>query len=88
MSELESFVDNYYERFVQALQEFDRAPLAGICEILERVRDDGGTVWVAGNGGSAAIADHAVCDTTKGSYVDGARPLRSVSLSGTPWNAC
>ena len=60
MSDFESFVDNYYERFVQALQEFDGAPLAGICEILERVRDDGGTVWVAGNGGSAAIADHAV----------------------------
>ena len=81
MSEFENFVDHYYERFVQVLQEFDRAPLAGICEILERVRDDGGTVWVAGNGGSAAIADHAICDTTKGSYVDGARPLRSVSLS-------
>ena len=81
MSEFESFVDDYYERFVKVLQEFDRAPLAAICDVLERVRDDGGTVWVAGNGGSAAIADHVVCDVTKETYVDGASPLRSVSLS-------
>ena len=81
MSEFESFVDDYYQHFVQVLQEFDRAPLAAICDVLERVRDDGGTVWVAGNGGSAAIADHAVCDVTKGTYADGASPLRSVSLS-------
>jgi D-sedoheptulose 7-phosphate isomerase len=81
MSEFESFVDDYYERFVQALREFDRAPLTPICETLERVRDAGGTVWVAGNGGSAAIADHTVCDTTKGTHVDGVSPLHSVSLS-------
>ena len=55
--------------------------MVGVCETLERVRDAEGTVWVAGNGGSAAIADHTVCDTTKGTHVDGDRPLRSVSLS-------
>ncbi len=81
MSEFERFVDDYYARFVQALQEFDRGPLTQICEILERVRDAGGTVWVAGNGGSAAIADHTACDATKGTHVDGVSPLRSVSLS-------
>jgi D-sedoheptulose 7-phosphate isomerase len=81
VSEFENFVDDYYERFVQALREFDRTPLTPICETLERVRDAGGTVWVAGNGGSAAIADHTVCDTTKGTHVDGVSPLRSVSLS-------
>ena len=81
MSDFQHFVDDYYRRFVDALQVFDRAPLEGICEVLERVRDEGGTVWVAGNGGSAAIADHTVCDTTKGTHVDGVAPLHSVSLS-------
>ena len=81
MRDFESFVDDYYERFVKVLREFDRSPMVGICEVLERVGDEGGTLWVAGNGGSAAIADHTVCDVTKGTYVDGASPLRSVSLS-------
>lgn len=81
MSEFESFVDDYYDRFVAALQDFDRTPMVAIFETLERVHAAGGTVWVAGNGGSAAIADHTVCDVTKGSHVEGTTPLRSVSLS-------
>lgn len=81
MSEFSKFVDGYYRRFVGALEEFDRGPLPRICEVFERVRREGGTVWVAGNGGSAAIADHTVCDTTKGTHVDRVPPLHSVSLS-------
>jgi len=81
MRDFEKFVDGYYERFVGALQKFDRGSLPRICEVLERVRSRGGTVWVAGNGGSAAIADHTVCDTTKGTHVEGVSPLHSVSLS-------
>jgi len=81
MSDFTDFVDNYYRRFVEVLQTFDRAPMRGILETLERVQASGGTIWVAGNGGSAAIADHTVCDATKGTYVDGRPPLRTVSLS-------
>ena len=81
MSDFSDFVDNYYRRFVEVLQTFDRAPLQGVLETLERVQASGGTIWVAGNGGSAAIADHTACDATKGTYLPGQRPLRSISLS-------
>jgi D-sedoheptulose 7-phosphate isomerase len=81
MSDFMDFVDNYYRRFVEVLQSFDRAPMRGVLETLERVQASGGTIWVAGNGGSAAIADHTVCDATKGTYVDGRPPLRTVSLT-------
>ena len=81
MSDFTDFVDDYYRRFVEVLQTFDRAPMRGVLETLERVQASGGTIWVAGNGGSAAIADHTVCDATKGTYVDGRPPLRTVSLS-------
>ena len=40
-----------------------------------------GTLWMAGNGGSAAIADHSVCDISKGTYAEGRKPLRAVSLA-------
>jgi phosphoheptose isomerase len=81
MSDFGKFVDGYYRRFVDALESFERDSLPRICEIFEAVRSQGGTVWVAGNGGSAAIADHTVCDSTKGTHVEGAPPLHSVSLS-------
>ncbi len=81
MSDFSDFVDDYYRRFVEVLQTFDRAPMQRVLETLERVQASGGTVWIAGNGGSAAIADHTVCDTTKGTFVDGQPPLRTVSLN-------
>lgn len=81
MSDFTDFVDDYYRRFADVLATFDRAPMQGVLEVLEGVRDSGGTVWVAGNGGSAAIADHTVCDATKGTHVDGQPPLRTISLN-------
>jgi phosphoheptose isomerase len=81
MTDFTDFVDDYYRRFTQILETFDRAPMEGVLAALDRVRDSGGTVWVAGNGGSAAIADHTVCDATKGTYVEGQSPLRTISLN-------
>ena len=81
MTDFADFVDDYYRRFTEVLETFDRAPMVGVLKTLERVRDNGGTVWVAGNGGSAAIADHTVCDATKGTHVDGQPALRTISLN-------
>jgi len=81
MSDFSDFVDDYYQRFVEVLQSFDRAPMQGVLDVLHRVQSSGRTVWVAGNGGSAAIADHTVCDATKGTFVAGQPPLRTVSLN-------
>jgi D-sedoheptulose 7-phosphate isomerase len=84
MADFRDFVDDYYRRFAEVLAAFDRAPMEGVLEVLQRTRDNGGTVWVAGNGGSAAIADHSVCDATKGTHVEGQPPLRTISLSSNP----
>jgi len=81
MSEFRRFVDDYYARFVAAIEAFDRAALEGVLGVFEGVARSGGTLWVAGNGGSASISDHTVCDTTKGTWVEGQPPLRSVSPS-------
>jgi len=81
MHEFRAFVDDYYKRFAEILASFDKAPLERVLEIFEDVSAAKGTLWVAGNGGSAAISDHTVCDTSKGTYVEGHEPIRSVSLS-------
>ncbi len=78
--EFRAFIEDYYRRFVEVLQAFEREPLEGVLDVFERVRDQGGTLWVAGNGGSAAISDHLICDTTKWTYLEGLPPVRSVSL--------
>jgi len=81
MSEFNSFVDDYYRRWARILESFDKAPMDGILDVFLQVAQNGSTLWVAGNGGSAAISDHAVCDTSKGTHVEGHPPIRSVSLA-------
>lgn len=81
MNDLGAFLTAYYERFAQALLDFDKSPLTDVLAVFDKVTDAGGTVWVAGNGGSAAIADHTVCDCSKGTYVEGQTPFRTVSLT-------
>lgn len=79
--DFESFMTSYYERFAQALLSFDKGPLADVLAVFDAVSARGGTIWVAGNGGSAAIANHTVCDCSKGTHVEGTPPLRTVSLA-------
>ena len=81
MSDFTKFVDDYYARFVTVLESFDKSSLEGVLGVLDRVAAQEATLWVAGNGGSAAISDHAVCDTTKLPYVEGKPVVRSISLA-------
>lgn len=80
-SDFAGFVTDYYARFAQAVLDFDKGPLAEVLGVLDAVAAAGGTLWLAGNGGSAAIADHSVCDISKGTYTAGRKPLRAVSLA-------
>ena len=83
--EFEEFLEDYYRRFIDALESFDRSTLTPVLKVFEDIAISSGTLWVAGNGGSAAISDHTVCDSTKWTYVEGQPPLRSISLaSNTP----
>lgn len=81
MSEFGTFVDAYYRRFAQILESFDKAPMERALTIFQDVAAANGTLWVAGNGGSAAISDHTVCDVTKGTHVEDGQPIRSISLA-------
>ncbi len=81
MTDFDAFASSYYQRFADALLAFDKGPLAEVLAVFDGVIARGGTVWTAGNGGSAAIADHTVCDCSKGTNVPGTPPFRTVSLA-------
>lgn len=81
VAEFNTFIEDYYKRFAETLLNFDKGALADVLGVFDQVTAAGGTVWVAGNGGSAAISDHTVCDCTKGTFVEGQPPFRTVSLT-------
>ena len=79
--DFDGFISDYYARFAEALLAFDKGPLKDVLAVFDAVIAAGGTVWVAGNGGSASISDHTVCDSSKGTHVEGQPPFRTISLT-------
>lgn len=81
MSDFNDFIDDYYKRFAEAILAFDKAPMTEVLAICDQVVANNATLWLAGNGGSASMADHSVCDISKGTHVAGQPPFRTVSLT-------
>lgn len=78
-----SYADAYFARIKEAAASVDRAKLQQAAAILTRVYREGGMVYSCGNGGSAAIANHLVCDHCKLVQTDTELTPRIYSLSTT-----
>jgi phosphoheptose isomerase len=77
---IEAHVKGYADVLAKALvsidwRQLDRAIAEIECARLRRAR-----LWVAGNGGSAAIADHLLCDWVKGTIAPSQLPIHVHSL--------
>ncbi len=78
---LARYCDDYMERLARAGASLDRTRLIQASAALEAVLARDAWVFVCGNGGSAAIANHLLCDVAKCVQTDtDARP-RVMSLS-------
>ena len=80
--EISSFADDYFDRITKASNLVDRDKLVQAADVLERTYKENQTLYVCGNGGSAATAGTFVCDHTKLVQTDTSLTARVVSLSG------
>lgn len=76
-----AFMDGYAARLSQALAAVDRDQLAAAQAAIADAAVRGSAIFAIGNGGSAAIADHLVCDFAKGASHERHPPLRAQSMS-------
>lgn len=72
---------DYGRGLSQAWDSIDQMQLMRVVNLLVQTRETEGIVWVGGNGGSAAISNHLVCDMTKGTHKLHCKPLKTISLS-------
>jgi D-sedoheptulose 7-phosphate isomerase len=72
---------DYIQSFGLLLRQIDPDTIGRIAQHLRDAGNRGSTIYVAGNGGSAATASHWVNDLGKGTKCSGALPLRVMSLS-------
>jgi D-sedoheptulose 7-phosphate isomerase len=73
--------NDYVRGFESLLRQIDPEAIDRIVQCLRNASDRGSTIYVAGNGGSAATASHWVNDLGKGTKCAGETPLRVMSLS-------
>jgi D-sedoheptulose 7-phosphate isomerase len=81
MSALRAPIERYWSELATTLQSMPFHMVARVGEVLLDCYHRGGTVFVVGNGGSAATASHFACDLAKGTRVEGLPRFRVVPLT-------
>ncbi len=75
------FIADYQARLSQVVARIPLDRVAQAVEWLREARDGGNTIFVCGNGGSAATASHFVCDVLKGCSYGRERRFRILALN-------
>jgi phosphoheptose isomerase len=71
----------YFAACAKAHRSVDKKKLAAALKLVDAAYAKGATVYACGNGGSAAISNHLVCDHSKGGQTDTDLRPKVVSLS-------
>ena len=71
----------YFDQAKVAASSVDSEKLGAALACLDAAYERGGMVYVCGNGGSASISNHLVCDHSKGGQTDTDLRPKVVSLS-------
>ena len=76
-----SFTQTYREQLVHTLNGLDTSRVDQAIEWFRDARDNGRTIFVCGNGGSASTASHFVCDILKGASFGRDKRFRIMALT-------
>ncbi len=69
----------YFKRLEKAIAGLDHAIIGGLADLISSASSVSSTIWLAGNGGSAATASHMAVDLSLGVKPSG--KIRSISLA-------
>lgn len=81
VSRAQAFPSLYKDLLLRALDTIDLDGVTKAIEVLVEAREKGRTIFVCGNGGSAATASHFVCDMVKGASFQKERRFRIMALT-------
>lgn len=74
-------LDGYMRKVIRAMAALDRTAVARVVDALLDTDARGGTIYLCGNGGSAATASHMAADLAKGAPTGRITGLRTHSLT-------
>jgi D-sedoheptulose 7-phosphate isomerase len=76
-----NFPAEYKSKLLTTLGTIELGKVDAIIGVLARARDEGRQIFVCGNGGSAATANHFACDMVKGASYGRDKRFRIMALS-------
>lgn len=76
-----TYADEYFTRLAAASKTIDREAVERAARLIAETSAAGKRIYCCGNGGSAAISNHLVCDCVKGIRTDSTLKPQVVSLS-------
>lgn len=77
----ETYINQYFSEMETIIRNISRESIDRLIEILAGAWENGRTVFIMGNGGSASSATHFACDLSKVTVVEGKKRLRAISLN-------
>jgi len=78
---LAEYAGRYATYITDLLERLDVAAIDRVGRLLETARRQGRTIFIVGNGGSAATASHFACDLALGARTFGGKAYRAISLA-------
>lgn len=78
---MKKLINNYLERLKTTIDNLDKEEVEGFINLLLNARENQNTVFIMGNGGSAATASHFLCDIAKGASYGCEKRFKVVCLN-------
>lgn len=76
-----AYVTGFFGRMAELMKAMDTEGIAKLIDVVEKACEQNKTIFVIGNGGSAAVASHIVNDLCPNSLVEGKPGFRAFSLT-------
>jgi len=77
----QTFIESYLEDMKEVVDKLSVDKIDRIIELLFSAWEEGRTIFVMGNGGSASTATHFACDLSKRTIVDGKKRFKVICLN-------
>ena len=77
----EQYINTYIDEIQHGLSNLSPSDVLQIVDILEQARTNGSSIFLIGNGGSAATASHFAHDLIKSTIREGKPRIRAIALT-------
>lgn len=78
---MDILIRNYKKNLISAIDDFFDQPISEAIELIQNTLNSGNSIFIAGNGGSAAMSDHFATDWSKGIYQSTKKACKVRSLT-------